>query len=268
MKTKHRTHNIATIILLIFTIVFSVFVLIKEFGAPELNAITWDTDPDLADTAATILAFAEENGYKPEAYPDSLVALLDRNPETMDFVLNYPRDSGKNYRIDLSEYKDEDAVPLFMQWDSRWGYMEYGDDLVAMNGCGPVCLAMAGFYWTRDEAFSPDRMVSYAIREGYCVPGNGTSWTLISEGGVKLGLDVTEIPLDENRIVRNLEVGNPIICVMGPGDFTTSGHYIVMTGLEDGLIRVNDPNSYTNSEKLWDYDSICDQIRNLWVIRK
>ena len=31
---------------------------------------------------------------------------------------------------------------------------------------------------------------------------------LISKGGVELGLDVTEIPLDENRIVRNLEVGH------------------------------------------------------------
>lgn len=72
---------------------------------------------------------------------------------------------------------------------------------------------------------------------------------------------------DEDRIIRNLEVGNPIICIMGPGDFTTSGHYIVMTGYVDGKIKVNDPNSPTKSEKLWDYDEIKDQIRNLWVCR-
>ena len=54
---------------------------------------------------------------------------------------------------------------------------------------------------------------------------------------------------------------------MGPGDFTTTGHFIVLSGCEDGLIKINDPNSYANSEKLWSYEEIADQIRNLWVIR-
>ena len=84
---------------------------------------------------------------------------------------------------------------------------------------------------------------------------------------MELGLDVTEIPLVKKRITDNLEVGNPIICAMGEGNFTTSGHYIVLVGLEDGLIRVNDPNSYANSEKLWSYEELEGQIRNLWVIR-
>ena len=97
---------------------------------------------------------------------------------------------------------------------------------------------------------------------------SSTSWTLISEGGVKLGLDVTEIPLVEKRMKDNLEVGNPIICAMGAGDFTSSGHYIVLVGLEDGKFRVNDPNSPEKSSMLWSYEQIQGQIRNLWVIRK
>ena len=85
---------------------------------------------------------------------------------------------------------------------------------------------------------------------------------------MKLGLDVTEIPLVKKRIMDNLEVGNPIICAMGKGDFTSSGHYIVLVGAEDGKIRVNDPNSHANSEKLWTYEEMESQFRNLWVIRK
>jgi hypothetical protein len=76
-----------------------------------------------------------------------------------------------------------------------------------------------------------------------------------------------EIPLDEDRLIRNLEVGNPVICVMGPGDFTTTGHFIVMTGYSDGEIHINDPNSIRRSEKTWKYEEIKDQIRNLWVCR-
>ena len=41
-----------------------------------------------------------------------------------------------------------------------------------------------------------------------------------------------------------------------------------MVGTENGMIRVNDPNSRENSAKLWSYEEIESQIRNLWVIRK
>ena len=251
----------------IFLLVFIGIIVLKESGGMDHPAVSWMRDPELADTAQVIQAFAADNGYELNEYPDALVELLDRNPETKDFVLNYPEDHDKTYDVDLSEYENSEAVPLFMQWDSRWGYMDYGSSMAAISGCGPVCLAMAGFYCTGSEDFSPDKMLKFADDSGYYVEGSGSSWTLISEGGETLGLDVTEIPLDENRIIRNLEVDNPIICIMGPGDFTTAGHFIVMVGYEDGLIRINDPNSHANSEKLWEYEDIKDQIRNLWVIR-
>lgn len=217
------------------------------------------------ETELKVKAFAEEKGIFYSEYPKSLIELLERNPETATFVLNYP--FREDLEIDLSEYDLSEGVPLMMQWDVRWGYLKYGSDVVGITGCGPLCLAMAGYYVTGDDSFSPDNIVQFAAENGYYSPGNGSSWTLISEGGVKLGLDVTEIPLVKKRITDNLEVGNPIICAMGPGDFTTSGHYIVMVGAVDGLIKINDPNSYANSAKLWTYEQIESQIRNLWVIR-
>lgn len=214
-----------------------------------------------------IAAFAKQHGLTYADYPDSLIALLERNPETEAFVLHYPLEYGQEHTVDLSEYQDSESVPLFLQWDKQWGYIPYGSDVAGLTACGPVCLSMAAYYLTGDEAYSPDKMIAFASDNGYYSEGNGSQWTLISEGGVKLGFDVTEIPLDEDRIIRNLEVGNPIICVMGPGDFTTTGHFIVMVGYENGKIRINDPNSLVNSEKLWDYGQIKGQIRNLWVIR-
>lgn len=213
-----------------------------------------------------VMAFAQEHDLAYSDYPESLIDLLDRNPETSYFVLEYPLKKNETPEIDLSEYENSDTVPLFMQWDQRWGYIRYGSDLAGLTACGPVCLSMAAYYVTGDEAMSPDAIIEFAIKNGYCLPGNGSSWTLISEGGEKLGLNVTELPLDKNRILRELEAGNPIICVMGPGDFTTSGHFIVLVGTEGGLLRINDPNSYERSEKLWSYEEIEDQFRNLWVI--
>ena len=198
--------------------------------------------------------------------PKSLLELMERNPETEEFVMNYP--NRREEKINMRSFDRSEGVPLMLQWDTRWGYLPYGSDMVAITGCGPVCLAMAGYYVTGDEDFSPDKMVEFATENGYYSKGNGSSWTLISDGGVKLGLDVTEIPLVKQKILDYLKGGNPIICAMGPGDFTTTGHYIVLAGEEEGLIRVNDPNSIANSEKLWAFEDIESQFRNLWVIRK
>lgn len=220
---------------------------------------------DATEAEKKVKTYADEKGISFGEYPQSLIDLLDRNPETEEFVLNYPFRQQEDY--DLSAVNWE-KVPLLMQWDSRWGYEIYGSDMIAITGCGPTCLAMVGLYLTGDtETFDPAAVAAFSEKNGYYASGYGSSWTLISEGAVKLGLDVTEIPLVEKRIKDNLEVGNPIICAMGPGDFTSSGHYIVLIGMEDGKYIVNDPNSREKSEMLWSYEQISSQIRNLWVIR-
>ena len=199
--------------------------------------------------------------------PNELVELLEKNPEARDFVLNYPQKKDLMPEIDLSEYKNCESVPLLLQWDERWGYRQYAGELMGLSGCGPTCLSMVCIYLLNEHAYTPKYVAEFAESNGYSVDGNGSAWTLISGGGKQLGLDVTEIPLDENRIIRNLEAGNPIICVMGPGDFTSTGHYIVLTGYTDGKVTVNDPNSYLRSERLWELTSVMEQIRNLWVCR-
>lgn len=216
---------------------------------------------------AQLNAFAKENHLSRDAWPEDLLEQWEKNPELESFVLNYPLKKDQKQTIDLSDAKDSDTVPLLFQWDERWGYSDYSGEMMAFSGCGPTCLSMVSIYLLEDTKYDPKYMAEFSQSHGYSVPGSGSSWTLISEGGRQLGLDVIEIPLDKQRIMKNLEVGNPIICVMGPGDFTTTGHFIVFTGCEDGKIKVNDPNSKRNSDTLWEYEQIKDQIRNLWVCR-
>ena len=214
-----------------------------------------------------LVAFAKEHGLRLSVWPEELVALLEKNPETTDFVLNYPLRKDENIAIDLSEHLNSKNVPLLLQWDQRWGYTQYAGEVMGLSGCGPTCLSMVCIYLLNDASYTPKYIAAFSAENGYAVAGSGSSWTLISEGGKKLGLDVTEIPLDENRIIKNLEVGNPIICVMGPGFFTSTGHFIVMTGYEDGYVTVNDPNSLANSAQTWKLTEVMEQIRNLWVCR-
>lgn len=220
-------------------------------------------EPSLAQQ--TVHAYAEKTGISYGRYPKDLIQLLEDTPEAEEFVLNYPfrEDSTPN----LSSY-DRTSVPLFLQWDPMWGYEEYGSSYLAVTGCGPTCLAMAGYYLTGSETMTPDRIAAFAEENGYYKPGYGSSWTLVSEGAQQLGLTAEELPLVEKKMTNALEAGHPIILAMGEGDFTSTGHYIVLTGIENGAFRVNDPNSRINSEKLWTYEDLEHQIRNIWAIGK
>lgn len=259
MKLKKKTAAIVVMVLAV--------VLIAALGAKPAWYVIQDVTfywTEHTETELKVKAYAEEHGLYYAEYPKSLVELLERNPETESFVLEYP--SRQEMEIDLSAYEDAASVPLFLQWDPQWGYEKYGSDFLAITGCGPTCLAMVGYYLTGDAEMTPEKVAKFAQKNGYYASGYGSSWTLISEGAEKLGLTATELPLVKKKMVDNLEAGNPIILAMGPGDFTTTGHYIVLTGVEDDMFRVNDPNSRENSEKLWSYEEIEGQIRNIWAI--
>lgn len=200
-----------------------------------------------------------------EEYPQSLLDLLERNPETEDLVLDYPVNKDIDFEIDLTNDLKNGAIPLLLQWDVRWGYEIYGSDFLAITGCGPTCLSMVRCGLSGEDEWNPLEVANMAEKYGFYVDGVGTSWELMTTGAIQLGLDVNSVIYDETHIIAELEKGRPIICIMGPGDFTTSGHFIVLTGVdESGQIKICDPNSRINSEKSWKVEEIIPQIRNLW----
>lgn len=202
-----------------------------------------------------------------ELYPEELLELLQKNPETREFVENYPEKYGTVSWEPLTELAGSEQFPLLLQWDERWGYYPYGEGVMGLTGCGPTCLSMVAIYLMGDTSMTPPVIAAFSADNGYCVPGHGTSWELMAEGAQQLGLYADELPLNEKTIADHLKAGNPIICIMGPGDFTDGGHYIVFTEWEDGMVTVMDPNSKTNSAKQWVFEDIKDQIRNLWAYR-
>ena len=224
---------------------------ISESGNSGVNNVKKIKESKEESAKDVIKNYAEKHGYILEDYPENIKKLFERNKETKDFVLKYPEKKGKAYDIDFSKYKKTTEVPLFMQWDQRWGYYTYAGDCMGITGCGPTCLSMVAVYVTGNIKYTPKMIADFAMKNGYADEENGSSWSLISEGGRQLGMQVIEIPLDEQRVKDNLEVGNPIICVVGPGDFTTQGHFIVLTKYKDGKVSVNDPNSKANSNKQW-----------------
>ncbi len=88
----------------------------------------------------------------------------------------------------------------------------------------------------------------------------------MTKGAANFGLKGKELPLSENSIITTLKKGQPIIASMGPGTFTTSGHFIVLTGVDsNNKIIVNDSDSKIKSKQAWDVDIFMKEAKNLWT---
>lgn len=201
-----------------------------------------------------------------QSYPEDILKMLSKNLDMLDFVLEYPENVGQVFAETIGEI-EVGEIPLLLQYDQRWGYGNYGNSTVVVSGCGPTCLSMVIASLTGDDTITPYVVAQYANEQGYYVPSAGTSWTLMSEGAKHFGVIGEELPLTKSIMEGALNEGRPIICSIRPGDFTTTGHFIVITGMEDGQFTVNDPNSTERSNMLWDYETLERQISNLWAFR-
>lgn len=194
--------------------------------------------------------------------PSELLEMLERNPDMADFVAGYPK-ADRDKVGSFSKDEIEEEHPLLLQWDKRWGYYRYGGSMIAVSGCGPVCLSMV-ILGLKHEAVPPSKVAQFSEKEEYYVQGSGTSWQLMTEGAAHFGLNGAELSLNESSMKSVLDSSGMIICAMGPGDFTTEGHFIVIWGYDDEGFRVNDPNSRQRSSESWSFDQLRPQIKNLW----
>lgn len=157
------------------------------------------------------------------------------------------------------------AVPYLYQTDPQWAGHPYAGGTVEKNGCGPTCLSMVYVALTGRDDLDPAAMADFSGRGGY-VSNGMTAWALMSDGAAELGLVSQELPASAGSVREALLAGKPVICSVGPGDFTTTGHFIVLSGLtEDGEVVVHDPNSAERSARPWDLDRVLGQCLNLWA---
>lgn len=201
-------------------------------------------------------------------YPDEMLQLLVRNEETIEFVLNYPkmRDKRQEHTIRVSDLSS--TIPLLLQWDERWGYESYGNSIIGLSGCGPTALSMVIIGLTGNLDATPEAVAAFSEQNGYYISNKGTDWTLLTVGARAYGLHATQVSLEQKTLVKLLEKKKPLICSVKPGDFTTVGHFIVLTDYRDGMFTVHDPNSRKRSEMKWSYERLEPQIRAIWSFER
>ena len=224
----------------------------------ELESLAAE-EPELADR---LLFIADHL----EIYTEEAVKTALAGEEKLDFALLLPfrgeDESGLNAVVSV----EAGETPYLIQYDTRWAYHAYGSSVMGITACGPTCLSMAAIGLTGDAAATPARVADYAESAGHYVPGAGTAWTLFTDGAAAFGLRGTAMETDKSAMKAALDEGKLLVASMLPGDFTTSGHFILI--VDHGLFgfRVYDPNSPELSSRSWSFDKLAPQTAQLWSL--
>ena len=203
-----------------------------------------------------------------ENLPEAEQKLLVNNKDATQYILGYlagqkatPFEEGETVEINRK-------YPYYIQWDKRWAYDKLGETNIAIGGCGPTCVAMALSGILDDKSITPKNIAEKEDANGYFTDA-GTKWSFFDYIAKEYGVKSTGVPLNKEAMKNSLSKGHPIIASVHPGKFTTVGHIILITAVDnDDNFIINDPNSYTRTLKKWSYDELKTEIVAMWEFSK
>ena len=167
-------------------------------------------------------------------------------------------------------------VTYFYQKDERWADLPFGTDTIGPYGCGPTVMAITVASLT-DTDTDPAIMAAWAAKHGYWARKAGSYLTIVSGTAKSFGLKSESFTSrDADAVLDALSQGKMLIALMGPGRFTTNGHFLLLRGVTmSGQVLIADPNSPENSLTAWDPQVILDELSTsrsdgapLWAVWK
>ena len=233
------------------------------------------TNPD----ALWIAAHPDEYAFDGIEIQYKILKLAADEPASIPYVREFPAKypandavADKELAMDVASPSDKvptTNIPHLYQWDRRWAYTIYSSASFGLTGCGPTSLAMVYQGLNRTVDKTPHDIAVMAEEGGFMSEFNGTDSAFFTEMANELGLNCWESYPDAENIKEELAAGHVIIANLGPGFFTTNGHFFVLAGLDnDGKVIVNDPYSVERSSQTWDADFIAAETMAMFVYSK
>ena len=192
----------------------------------------------------------------------------------------YTDEEGNTQIYETDEYSDVfiengSTCVYFNQADGRWANHPYAGTTSYWASCGPTSMAMVISTLT-GKNITPPTMMDIATQGGYACNGAGSYHSIVPGLSKQFGLNCQGIGNDAKKLKQALESGHLVVALMGKGDFTSNGHFIVLRGItSDGKVLVNDPSSNKRTNMSWDFDKFpaqsikwADKGGPFWVITK
>ena len=161
----------------------------------------------------------------------------------------------------------------FLQNDSKWGSEPYSiindrSQTIGASGCGPTSMAMVLNYYI-DDTITPLQTSIYALENNHRTPNDGTSWEYFADMAEEYDLEFLQTASSVEALEwMNTKEDSLVICSMGPGLWTTEGHFILLWDVEDGTAYINDPSSTKQARTENSYKYMSSQCQQYFCYNK
>ena len=166
----------------------------------------------------------------------------------------------------------------YLQTDKRWKSLPYqvkGETAtIGGSGCGPTAAAMA-IETITGQTFTPVDACRWSVAHGYKAKGQGTYYGYFRpqmaafsiECRQLLGSRLNRQPGHKihDQVKQYLNDGYYVIALMGPGTWTSGGHFVLLWAWDD-KVRINDPASTKAARLNGDPATFRKEARNYWLI--
>lgn len=170
---------------------------------------------------------------------------------------------------------------LYYQTDPRWKNIPYAVKgeraTVGGSGCGPTSMAMV-IATLADNRVTPKTECAWALAHGYKALGHGTYYSYFVPAAARYGLTCTQLNgasiLGNSgsglhaQVLKYLRQGDLIIACMGPGNWTKSGHFVVLWDVQGDVAYINDPASTLTRRTRGNWSLFRKQVKFYWRIRR
>lgn len=161
---------------------------------------------------------------------------------------------------DYGNYYYSSNVGVGQYKRSKGGYAT-----IASHGCGPSSMAIVLSSFTGRD-ISPIVTTQQVCQLGGCTSSGSYYWALQSLAE-QYGYKAEFVKKNGNlsKVTSALASGNSlVVALMGPGIFTTGGHYIVLTGTRaDGYVSVADPASRKRTQQKWfSFNKVVEEVQS------
>lgn len=129
-------------------------------------------------------------------------------------------------------------------------------------------MAMVLHYYG-EEDITPLETAAFAVENSYRTRSNGTSWAFFGDVASEYDLDFKQTASSVEALEwMNTKEDPLIICSMGPGLWTSQGHFIVLWDVEDGVAHINDPASTKPERETNSFNTVASQCKQYFCFEQ
>ena len=167
----------------------------------------------------------------------------------------------------------------YLQTDPRWknhNYSAKGENkTIGSSGCGPTAAAMV-IATLQDKNVTPVTTAQWSMAHAYKALNQGTYYTYFIPQMSVYGIACKRLNTSNlygkssssahNEALNALKNGDWVIACMGKGNWTSSGHFILLYGYENGYVYINDPASTKAARIKNTWALFASQVKYMWTI--